>query len=155
MKNFILSAVAFMVIAFTSAAQEYKSRVPFPNEINKIAGVDWWPSDGPIANVTMFLASSNYDIVTLQDTNSFVWVVSQAPTNVYVILPNCTNHTRKVYDLVATERTTLILTNANQQTFVSNTNALVAQSIFTTRTNSIVHLYSSGTNWIVLSDIGY
>lgn len=150
-----LIAVTVLVgLCLVAFAQEYLNRQPSPEETRRLAGVPFHLASGPLANWLVY-GPSNYQPFALhQDATNHVIFGSVAPTNVYVIFPDCTQTVGRVFRIVAGDRVTAILTNANSQTFSDTTNCMdgAPGGIWTMRTNTAVLVFSRGTNWMVVPD---
>ena len=148
MKRLLIGLCAVIAVSVV-LAQEYKSRQPRPEESRRVAGLNFYPQDS--YPVWLVYSATNYQpfALLLGQTNNVVFT-SLAITNVYAIVPDCSNSVGATFNLVSGFRTTVIITNANEQTFDTPSNATAA-AILTMRTNSSVTLFSTGTNWYVLT----
>jgi hypothetical protein len=154
MKTKLIGLIAVVMLAVTAFAQEYLNRQPSPEETRRVAGIPFHLASGPLANFLQY-GPSNYQPFALHsDATNHVVFFSLAPTNVYAILPDCTQAVGRVFTLVAAGRTTVIVTNANQQTFSDPTNCVdgTPGGIWTMRTNTAIRIHSTGTNWFVIPD---
>lgn len=149
MKNFFTIVFLFVLSVSGLMAQTYKSRVAFPDEERKVAGVTDWIQDGPRYNFTMYLPGAE-EQYTLRETNNVLAFRSVgALTNVVVVLPNPTNSARRAYKLIAQGNVTIKLTNTVGTTYNTSTN-VTALSTFTSATNSAFWVYNNNrTNWHV------
>lgn len=146
-----MSVLVTGLVTVSLLAQEYYSRGPRPEELRRVAGLNFYPADGPSANWLLY-APTNYQLFDLNGalTNHVVFG-SLAATNVYVRFPNCTQNVGRIFRVIAGDRVTAILTNENAQTFSDITNAIAGPfSIWTMRTNTSVTVFSTGTNWFVI-----
>lgn len=146
MKNFF--TIALLALSVSGLlAQGYKSRVPYPDEERKVAGVTDWIQDGPRFNFTLYLPGQD-EQYTLRETNNVVVFRSVgALTNVVVVLPNPTNSARRAYNLTAQGNVTIKLTNTVGTTYNTSTN-VTALTTFTSATNSAFWIYNNNrTNW--------
>ncbi len=143
----VLLATIFMVVA-----QEYYNRQPRPDELRRVAGLSFYPQDGPHENVLPYVATNN-QVFPITTYTNFVIFACLAPTNVFAVMPDCTQSVGQVFTVIAGARSTVILTNANVQTFSDTTNAPGSDgtplSSWTMRTNTGVRIFSTGTNWFV------
>jgi len=147
MKNILIGL--FALAAVTVGAQEYKSRQPYPSEVEKLAGVSDYIQDGPRYNFTLYRPGQD-EQYTLQPYHNVVAFRSNSQlTNVVVILPNPTNSLRRSYRLIANGNVTIKLTNTVGATYNTATN-VTALSTFTSATNSAFLVYNNdGTNWFI------
>jgi hypothetical protein len=147
MKNILIGL--FALAAVTVGAQEYKSRQPYPSEVEKLAGVTDYIQDGPRYNFTLYRPGQD-EQYTLQPYHNVVAFRSNSQlTNVVVILPNPTNSLRRSYRLIANGNVTIKLTNTVGATYNTATN-VTALSTFTSATNSAFLVYNNdGTNWFI------
>ena len=147
MKNILIGL--FALAAVTVGAQEYKSRQPYPSEVEKLAGVTDYIQDGPRYNFTLYRPGQD-EQYTLQPYHNVVAFRSDSQlTNVVVILPNPTNSLRRSYRLIANGNVTIKLTNTVGATYNTATN-VTALSTFTSATNSAFLVYNNdGTNWFI------
>lgn len=135
MRNKLAITLAIGLVGIVSA-QEYKSRLPKPDETRKVAGVTDFIQDGPRFNVTPY-SPGNGETVTLNATNNFAlffgWGAGQS--NFTLFLPNPTNAARRAYlvdiagrcsaDNICVDSSVLITTSTNIQVidnWVSPTN---------------------------------
>lgn len=146
MKNILIGL--FALAAVTVGAQEYKSRQPYPSEVEKLAGVSDYLQDGPRYNFTLYLPGAE-EQYTLQPYHNVVAFRSVgALTNVVVVLPNPTNSLRRAYRLIANGNVTIKLTNTVGATYNTATN-VTALTTYTTATNSAVLVFNNATNWFI------
>jgi len=147
MKNILIGL--FALAAVTVGAQEYKSRQPYPSEVEKLAGVTDYIQDGPRYNFTLYRPGQD-EQYTLQPYHNVVAFRSNNQlTNVVVILPNPTNSLRLSYRLIANGNVTIKLTNTVGATYNTATN-VTALTTFTSATNSAFLVYNNdGTNWFI------
>lgn len=147
MKNILIGL--FALAAVTVGAQEYKGRQPYPEEVQKLAGVSDYIQDGPRYNFTLYRPGQD-EQYTLQPYHNVVAFRSKSGlTNVVVILPNPTNSLRRSYRLIANGNVTIKLTNTVGATYNTATN-LTALTTFTSATNSAFLVFNdNGTNWFI------
>lgn len=147
MKNILIGL--FALAAVTVGAQEYKCRQPYPEEVQKLAGVSDYIQDGPRYNFTLYRPGQD-EQYTLQPYHNVVAFRSNNQlTNVVVILPNPTNSLRRSYRLIANGNVTIKLTNTVGATYNTATN-VTALTTFTSATNSAFLVFNNdGTNWFI------
>lgn len=147
MKNILIGL--FALAAVTVGAQEYKSRQPYPSEVEKLAGVTDYIQDGPRYNFTLYRPGQDEQYTLQPYHNVVVFRSNSQLTNVVVILPNPTNSLRRSYRLIANGNVTIKLTNTVGATYNTATN-VTALSTFTSATNSAFLVYNNdGTNWFI------
>lgn len=147
MKNILIGL--FALAAVTVGAQEYKSRQPYPSEVEKLAGVTDYIQDGPRYNFTLYHPGQDEQYTLQPYHNVVVFRSNSQLTNVVVILPNPTNSLRRSYRLIANGNVTIKLTNTVGATYNTATN-VTALSTFTSATNSAFLVYNNdGTNWFI------
>lgn len=145
MKNILIGL--FALAAVTVGAQEYKSRLPQPSELEKVAGVSDYIQDGPRFNFTLYYPGAEEQYTLQPHQNIIVFRSANQLTNVVVVLPNPTNSLRRAYKLVASGNVTIKLTNTVGASYGTSTN-VTPLTTFTTATNSMIWVFnSSGTNW--------
>ncbi len=149
MKNFFTIVFLFVLSVSGLFSQQYKSRVQWPEEERKLAGVTDFIQDGPRFNFTLYLPGAE-EQYTLRETNNVVVFRSVgALTNVVAVLPNPTNSLRRAYKLIANGNVTIKLTNTVGATYNTSTN-VTALSTFTSATNSAFWVHNNnGTNWFI------
>lgn len=147
MKNILIGL--FALAAVTVGAQEYKSRQPYPSEVEKLAGVDEYIQDGPRFNFTLY-RPGEAEQYTLQPYHNVVVFRSNSQlTNVIAVLPNPTNTLRRAYKIIANGNCTVKLTNTVGATYNTSTN-VTALSTWTSATNSTFWVHNNdGTNWFI------
>lgn len=136
-----------MLTAVAASAQNYKNRVPYPDEQRKIAGVDYFLKDGPQYQIYFRTVGEGQNI-TLQPTNSILVLRSlNELTNAVVVFPNPTNNPGRIYDIYSLGNVTITLTNNPVGSFTSITNDTA--STYVVNTNMSVRVISTKTNWFV------
>ena len=146
MKNILIGL--FALAAVTVGAQEYKSRLPQPGELEKVAGLDYYIADGaPRFTLSQKLTGHNENY-TLSDTNYYL-IVWGNTSNAFVTFPNPTNYQKREFTIVTTGNSTAIFTNgATTGTFSTISNAVATSYSLTS--NKVVNIVSTGTNWLVI-----
>lgn len=152
-KLLIAGLLAIPVVALL--AQTYKSRVPYPDEERKVAGVTEFIQDGPRYGI-LRLTPNPEQIVTNSVTNSIVVMLGTgALTNAFLQMHNPTNQGRYALTVVAKGNITVSLTtsnlfaaNANGPGFNTMTNIVVNPYVVPTNSSALV--INNVTNWLVV-----
>jgi len=148
MKNILIGL--FALAAVTVGAQEYKSRQPYPSEIEKLAGVADYIQDGPRFEFTLYHPGAE-EQYTLQPYHNIVAFKSlNQLTNVVVVLPNPTNSLRRHYRLIANGNVTIKLTNTVGATYSTATNVVVLSTYSSLTNQGLTVINNNGTNWFIL-----
>lgn len=147
MKHLLIGLLALAAVSV--GAQEYKSRLPQPSELEKVAGVSDYIQDGPRFNFTLYLPGAEEQYTLQPYHNAVAFRSANQLTNVVVVLPNPTNSLRRSYHLFANGNVTMKLTNTVGATYNTATN-VTALTTFTSATNSSIWVVNNnGTNWFI------
>lgn len=159
----ILSILAVLAMVVSGYSQEYKSRLPQPQEQVRIAGLQYYPEDANDGNWLLYvIANSGTNIfLTVGDTNNILVTqasAAAAQTNI-LVFPNPTNSVGAMFNIIVAGTTTTILSNsvgaANAIGFNNMTNppqsGVTVPNVYQLRTNTAAKVFSpNGTNWFVL-----
>ena len=148
MKNILIGL--FALAAVTVGAQEYKSRQPYPSEVEKLAGVTDYIQDGPRFNFTLYHPGPEEQYTLQPHQNFIVFKSLNQLTNVVVVLPNPTNSLRHRYRLVANGNVTIKLTNTVGATYSTATNVVVLSTYTGTTNQGMTVINNNGTNWFII-----
>ena len=152
MKNILIGL--FALAAVTVGAQEYKSRLPQPGELEKVAGVTDYIQDGPRFNFTLYFPGQDEQYTLQPHQNVVSFRSANQLTNVVVVLPNPTNSLRRSYHLIANGNVTMKLTNAVGvgsvgSTYFTATNVALLTAYTSATNSSIWVVNNNGTNWFI------
>lgn len=152
MKNLIAIAAGLCFLAGVASGQEYKSRLPYPAEQNRIAGVTSYIQDELLRSKTpryfdatnisqLYYATNWYDgVIVARSTPVTNWTT-------FIVLPNPTNNINRRFEIIAIGAINPVLTNTSGFGIV-NANTGVSASNLAVNSNKIAVVYSTGTNWI-------
>ena len=149
MKNLIAIAAGLCFLAGVASGQEYKSRLPYPAEQNRIAGVTSYIQDEYLRRTTprWVTTSLSYDATNWYD--GVILVRTNGDVLVHVALPNPTNNTGRRYEVSTGLFPRAVLTNrqASGATAFRSMDGETNNSWLFIPSNKTAVVYSTGTNW--------
>lgn len=154
MKN-LATILSLALVAFAASGQNYKTRQPYPAEMQRIAGLSEYIQDGPRYGIR-YVTPNPEQIITNSFTNSIVIMESTGVlTNAFLQMGNPTNAGRYAIDVVARGNITVVLTTSNLVAANSagpgfSTMTNVVATAYTMPTNSSARVICTGTNYLVV-----
>lgn len=154
MKHLLPIGLAVVLGVFGLVAQSYKSRQPYPSEIQKVAGLTDYVQEGPHFDCTISTVGEGQEF-SLNATNFMLTLFNRgAVSNALVTLPNPTNSARKSYIINASGNVVVTLGCSVLTSFSTTTNGTVAASggsELSLDTNCTVWVINNQrTNWLVM-----
>lgn len=154
MKHLLPIGLAVVLGVFGLVAQSYKSRQPYPSELQKVAGLTDYVQEGPHFDYRIATPGEGQSF-TLNATNFMLTLFNRgAVSNAGVVLPNPTNSWRKSYIINASGNVAITLDCEVTTTFSTTTNGVVAAagaSQLTMETNcSFWVINNQRTNWMIM-----
>ena len=152
MKKFLIAFAALALPLFI-LAQEYIGRAPTAAEQRRVAGLNFYPAGAVDANWYYIVTSGGFTNIYLRSgrTNNVMIYTNGIGGPHLVTLPNCSNSVGQMYNVIAVDRTPVVLTNINGNTFSASTGAAANVTFVAMRTNQLARVFSpTGTNWFVM-----
>lgn len=153
MKHLLPISLAVVLGVFGLVAQSYKSRQPYPSELQKVAGVTDYLQDGPHFDYRIHTPGEGQNF-TLTATNFMLTLFNRgAVSNAGVILPNPTNSWRKSFIVNANGNVSVTLDCEVTTTWSFWTNGYTdSASQHTLATTNVTYwiINNSRTNWFLM-----
>ena len=151
MKKIVAITAALSVLIGAAFGQEYKSRLPYPAEQNRIAGVTKYIQDVYLQLTTpKVITAGPYFATNYNDGVLFPYAPAAAGT-INIVLPNPTNNVGRKYEVSNAGQAACLFTNNGAGWKFWNLHGNVLDNGFAISSNKVGWVYSTGTNWAAYS----